>query len=155
MQGILVCVISHIGLFATPWIEACQAPLSMEFPRQEYWNGLPFLSPGNLPHPGIEPASPALQADSLLLSPRGSPEGSRQLLLSRLSHVQLLETPWTIIHQAPLSMRFSRKEYWSGLPFPSPENLPNPEIKPMSLTSPVLAGRFFTTSTTWEASASL
>ena len=122
----------------------------MEFPRQEYWNGLPFLSPGNLPHPGIEPASPALQADSLLLSHRGSPEGSQQLLLSRLSHVRLLETPWTIIHQGPLSMRFSRKEYWSGLPFPSPEDLPNPEIKPMSLTSPVLAGRFFISSASWE-----
>ena len=60
----------------------------MKFPRQEYWNGLPFLSPGNLPHPRIEPASPKLQADSLLLSHQGSPEESLLLLLlSRLSHV--------------------------------------------------------------------
>ena len=51
---------------ATPWIVACQAPLSVGFSRQEYWSGLPFLSPGDLPDPGIEPRSPALQTDSLL-----------------------------------------------------------------------------------------
>ena len=50
---------------ATPWTVACQAPLSMGFSRQEYWRGLPFHSPGGLPNPGIEPGSPALQADSL------------------------------------------------------------------------------------------
>ena len=49
---------------ATPWTVAHQAPLSMGFSRQEYWTGLPFLSPGDLPDPGIEPMSPALQADS-------------------------------------------------------------------------------------------
>ena len=48
----------------TPWTVACQAPLSMGFSRQEYWSGLPFPSPGDLPNPGIEPGSPALQADS-------------------------------------------------------------------------------------------
>ena len=50
---------------ATPWTVACQALLSMGFSRQEYWSGLPFPSPGDLPDPGIEPGSPALQADSL------------------------------------------------------------------------------------------
>ena len=50
----------------TPWTVACQAPLSLGFSRQEYWSGLPFPSPGDLPNPGIEPGSPALQADSLL-----------------------------------------------------------------------------------------
>ena len=50
---------------ATPWTAACQAPLSTGFSRQEYWSGLPFPSPGNLPNPGIKPGSPALQADSL------------------------------------------------------------------------------------------
>ena len=49
----------------TPWTVACQAPLSMGFCRQEYWSGLPFPSPGDLPNLGIEPGSPALQADSL------------------------------------------------------------------------------------------
>ena len=55
-----------------------------------------------------------------------------------------LRSPWTIACQAPLSMKFSRQEYWSGLPFPIPGDIPNPGIEPMSLASPVLAGRFFT-----------
>ena len=55
----------HVQLFVTPWTVARQAPLSMGFPRPEYWSGLPFPSPGNLPNPGIEPRSPALQAYSL------------------------------------------------------------------------------------------
>ena len=59
---------------AISWTVAHQAPLSMEFSRQEYWSGLPFPSPGDLPEPGIEPASPALQADSLPLSHQGSPK---------------------------------------------------------------------------------
>ena len=59
-----------------------------------------------------------------------------------LSCVLLFVTPWTVARQAPLLMGFSRQEYWSGLPFPSPGDLPNPGIKPVS---PVLAGKFFTT----------
>ena len=55
-------------------------------------------------------------------------------------------TPWTVVCQASLSMGFSRQEYWSGLSFPSPGDLPNTRIKPVSLTSPELAGRFFTPS---------
>ena len=58
--------------------------------------------------------------------------------------------PWTVAHQAPLSMRFSKQEYWSGLPFPSPGDLPDPGIKITSLMSPSLAGRFFSTSTAWK-----
>ena len=57
----------------TPWTAACQAPLSMGFSRQEYCSGLPFPSPGDLPDPGIEPGSPALQADSLLTELQGKP----------------------------------------------------------------------------------
>ena len=69
-------------------------------------------------------------------------------MLSRFSHVQLFDTLWTIAHQAPLSMGFSRQEYWTEFPCPPPGDFPNPGIKPASLTSPALAGRFFTTSTT-------
>ena len=65
---------------------------------------------------------------------------------SRFSHVQLFATPWTVADQAPLSMGFSRQESRSGLPCPSPGDLPNPGIKPTFLTSPALAGGFFTTS---------
>ena len=68
-----------------------------------------------------------------------------------LSHVRLFATPWTVAHQAPLSMGFSRQEYWSGLPCPPLGALPHPGIEPTSLVSPALAGRFFTTSATWEA----
>ena len=56
---------------ATPWTVTCQAPLSTAFSRQEYWSGLPFPSPGDLPDPGIEPGSVALQADSLPSEPPG------------------------------------------------------------------------------------
>ena len=56
-----------------PWTVAHQAPLSMEFSRQEYWSGLPFPSPEGLPDPGIEPGSPALEADSLSIEPPGKP----------------------------------------------------------------------------------
>ena len=72
-------------------------------------------------------------------------------VLSCFSHIQLFETAWTVVHQAPLFMGFSRQEYWIGLPFPSPEDLPNAGIEPMSLMSLELAGGFFTTSTNWEA----
>ena len=66
MQRSEVKSLSRVRLFVTPWTVAYQAPLSMEFSRQEYWSGLPFPSPGDLPDPGIEPRSPALQADALL-----------------------------------------------------------------------------------------
>ena len=62
-----------------------------------------------------------------------------------LSHVQLSATPWTMAHRAPLSMRFPRQEYRSGLPFPTPEDLPNSGMELTYLTSPVLAGGLFTT----------
>ena len=58
---------------------------------------------------------------------------------------------WTVAHQFPLCMRLSRQECWGGLPFPSPGDLSDPGIEPVSLMSPVLVGRFFIISTTWEA----
>ena len=64
-------LLSHVRLFATPWTVAYQAPPSMGFSRQEYWSGLPFPSPGDLPNPRIEPESPALQADALPSEPPG------------------------------------------------------------------------------------
>ena len=64
------------------------------------------------------------------------------VVVKSLSHVQIFVTPWTVFHQFPLSMGFPRQEYWSGLPFPSPGDLPNPGIRP---ASPALADRFFTT----------
>ena len=69
-----MCVLSHIQLFVAPWMVAHQAPLPMEFSTQEYWSGLPFPPPEDLPNPEIKPVSPeslALQADSLPTEPLG------------------------------------------------------------------------------------
>ena len=116
-----------------------QVPLSKRFHRQEYCSGWPFPSPGDRPHPRIEPVSPTL-ADGFFTTE--SP--CAQLL----SHVQLIATLWAVARQVPLSVGFSRQEYWSGLPFLFPGDLPHPGIKP---TLPTLADGFFTSSTTWEA----
>ena len=122
MEGICAVVckesLSRVWFFVTPRTIACQAPLSMEFPRQEHWSGLPFPSPGDLPDPGIEPTSPTLVC-----------------MLSRSSCVWLLATPWPVTCHAPLSMEFPRQESWKRLPFPSPGDLPDPGIE---LQSPAL-----------------
>ena len=71
-------------------------------------------------------------------------------VLNRFCHIKLFVTLKTVALQFPLSLGFFRQESWSGLPFSVPKDLSNPGIKPMSLTSPALAGGFFTISTTWE-----
>ena len=121
----------------------------------------------DIPDPGIEPGSPALQADSLSAELSGKPYNFSEVsprrdeaypsnehaccVLSHFSSVQPFVTSWTVVLQAPLSMGFPRQEYWSGLPCPPPGELPDSEIAPMSLKSSALAGGFFTTSATWEA----
>ena len=117
---------SHVRLFATPWTVACQAPLSMGFSRQKYWSGLPFLSPGDLPHPGIEPGSPSLEAAALISEPPEKPTFRLILLELRsvcscsvVSHVRLFVTPWTAARQASLSSTIS----WSLLKFMSIESV--------------------------------
>ena len=72
-EKVKVTSLSRVRLFVTPWTVAHQAPPSVEFSRQEYWSGLPFPSPGDLPDPGIEPGSPALQTDALPSEPPGKP----------------------------------------------------------------------------------
>ena len=69
----LVKSLSHVQLFEIPWTVAYKAPLSMGFSRKEYWSGLPFPSPGDLPDPGIKPGSSTLQADALPSEPPGKP----------------------------------------------------------------------------------
>ena len=76
---------------------------------------------------------------------------SPQCVPNCFSRVQLFVTLWIVAHQAPLSMGFSRREYWSGLPFPPPGDLPHPGTEARSLMSPASASGFFTTSATWEA----
>ena len=78
-------------------------------------------------------------------------DGMNMCVLSHFSRLWLCATLWTVNLQSPLSMGFSRQEYWRGLPYPPPGNLPNPGIEPAYLKSPTLAGRFFATSATCEA----
>ena len=100
------------------------------------------VSPATWASPSLERASPFKLTDKI--------NQCVCCMLICFSCVQLLETPWTIPHKATLSKGFSRQEYWSGLPFVPPGDLPAPGFEPKSLMSPALADRFFTTSTTWE-----
>ena len=99
---IYLCVLSLfscVRLLVILWTVACQIPLPMEFPRQEYWTRMPFPSLGDFPHPGIEPASPVLQAHSFPLSHWGSPKVK----------VKVVQSCPTLCD--PM---VSRSEYWSG-----------------------------------------
>ena len=129
--------LSRVQLFAAPWTVAYQAPASMGFSRQEYWSGLPFPSPGDVPNLGIEPRSPAFQADALTSEPPGKPKirlvvmkeiftywgclastwlDLNFMLLAHsvfssvqsLSRVWLFVTQWTTACQASLSIINSR-----------------------------------------------
>ena len=98
---------------ATPWTVACQAPLSMRFLRQKGWSGLPFPSPGDLPHPEIKPGSSALQVASLSTKPPGKPlkpisTPNAVFVVQLLSHVRLFVTLWTLVCQASLSFTISQ-----------------------------------------------
>ena len=123
--------------FATPWTTARQTPLSMEFSRQKYWSRLSFPSPGNLSWFMDRNCVSCLlpgQVDSLLLHHMGSPHpASCACGLSRSVVSSSSADPWAVAHQAPLCSEFSRQEYWSGLPFPSPGDLPDPRIELGSL----------------------
>ena len=91
-----------------------------------------------------------ISQERLTLIAGGKARSWHHCVLSHFGHVQHSATLWTIAHQAPLSLGLSRQEYRSALPCPPPGNLPNPGIKPASLTSPALAGRSVTSSATWH-----
>ena len=84
MVKVKVKLLNHVRLFAIPWTVAHQAPPSMGFSREEYWSELPFPSPGDLPDLGIEPSSPALQADSLPPSHQGGPYSKTRIALVKV-----------------------------------------------------------------------
>ena len=117
-------LLTHPQLFVT-LCTLCthQAPLSMGFPRQEYWRGLSFPPPAHRPNPGIEPVPPVSPAlTSRCCSPRrhlGIPTNvlKVKVKVKALSRVPLFVTPWTVARQAPLSMEFSRQEYRVGCHF--------------------------------------
>ena len=123
--------------FTTPWTVAHQAPLSTWFPRQEYWSGLPFPSPGALPDSRTEPASPALAGGLFTSEPPGKP---RVVLVAQ--SCLTLGDPMDCSPPAPPSMGFYRQEHWSVLPFPSPGE----SSWPRDLTRVSgIAGKFFPT----------
>ena len=133
VHACLLSRFSLIQLCVTLRTVAPQAPLSIAFCRQEYWSGFPCPPPGDLPDPWIKPMSvmsPALAGGFFTTSVTW--EALTQSESESLSRVQLSATPWTIAYQVPPPMGFSRQEYWSGLPFPSPGDLPNPGIEPGS-----------------------
>ena len=102
---------SHVQLFGTPWTVACQAPLSMGFSRQEYWSGLPFPSPWDLPDLGIKPRSPALQADSLPSELPGKPQTYHNIkyIIISLFIAQCPSHPWgqkSVLFGSPTMFEF-------------------------------------------------
>ena len=133
--------------FVNPRIVARQAPLSMRFPREEYWSGLPCPFSRGFSQPRDRTCVSCI--GRWILYHWATWETHRDVcmrvcVLSRFSRVWLFVTLWTVACQAPLSKRLSRQEYWSRLPCPPPGDIPNPGIKPLSLMSPALADEFFT-----------
>ena len=142
-------MLSHVRLLQPPGLWPLGSSVH-RFSRQEYWSGVPFPAPRDLFIPGIKLTS--LMSSTLAgrfftisttweaLSPVVF-IGSGGLVAKSCPS---LVTPWTVACQAPLSMGFFRQEYWSGVPFSLSGDLPDPGVKPMSLASPALAGRVFT-----------
>ena len=120
-------MLSHVQLFVTPWTVTRQAPLSMEFSRQECWSGVPCPSPGDLPNPGIESGSPTLHTESLL----------SELLESQVK-VKLLSSVWLFCNPMDCSLPYfsvhgifqAKIPEWAAISFSG--DLPNPEIEPGS-----------------------
>ena len=135
---LLLLVTKSCLTLVTPWTVACQAPLSRGFPSGEYWSGLPFPSPGDLPYSGIK--SPALQVDSFLLSHLCCAES--------LSLVRLFATPWTAGDQAPQSMGILQARILEWVAMTSSRE----SSQPRNQTGvSCIAGRFFTSWATREA----
>ena len=106
LESVKVKLLSGVRLFVTLWTAAHQAPLSMGFFRQEYWSGLPFPSPGDLPEPGIKPRSPSFEAGALTSEPPGKPSGCESWTIKKAERQRtnafelwcwrrLLRVPWT------------------------------------------------------------
>ena len=136
-------LLSHVWLFATPWIVACKAPLCMGFSRQEYWSGLPCPPPGDLPNPGIEPRLlwllPCIFFTAGLL---GKPLSKvvyikNNTVLSCFSRVQLLVTLWTVAPPGSSVHGISQARILQlvAISF-SREGLAKPGIKPVSPAVP-------------------
>ena len=110
-KHIFLVLLSRVRLFANPWAVDCQAPLSMVFSRQEYWSGLPCPPLGDLPKPGIESRSLALQGDSLPSKPPGKPKKTRVGSLSLLQGIfPTQESNWDLLHCGGFSTSWATRE---------------------------------------------
>ena len=127
-------VISCVQLFAAPQTVALQTPLSMDFFKQEHWSGLPLLTPGDIPNPGIEPTSPVPPAfASRFFTASATWEVSyASLRWAVTSRVRLFLTTQTVARQAPLSMGILQARILGWVAMPPPGDLPNTGIEPRS-----------------------
>ena len=143
------CLVAKLcpTLFVTPWTVACQTPLSMEFFRQEYWSGEPFPSPGDLPDPGTEPGSPALQADSCprlrapqnYTTPSIAPIHSFSSLKVKRKVTQLCPTLCDPMAYTVHGILQARILEWVDIPFSRGSSQPKDRTQVSHI-----AGRFFT-----------
>ena len=131
--------LSRVRLFATPWTVAYQAPQSTEFSRQEYWSGLPFPSPGDLPNPGIEPWSPTLQADAL-------PSEPYYLTISEVKVAQSCLTLWDLMDYTVHGILQARILEWVAFAFSRASSQPKDRTQLSRI-----AGGFITSWVTREA----
>ena len=138
LRACLLSPFSCVRLFVTLWTVAHQDPWSMGFSRWEYWSGSPYPPPGHLPNLGIEPTTLLSPASAnffffffFITSTIWEAQVHPKLQSTKWSHSVVSDSviPWTVAHQAPPPMEFSRQEYWSVLSLPSPGDLPNPGIE--------------------------
>ena len=139
---------SHVQLCMTLWTVAHQAPLSMGFSRRVYWSGLPYPSPGFTHYP-----VPKLLLHIQVVVTAASHFSVPKSVLISLSSKSLQSCPTlcTVARQVPLSMGIFQARILEWIAMPSSMGSSQPGVEPASLTSPALAGGFFTTSATWEA----
>ena len=132
---------------ATPWTAAHQAPLSMRFPRQEYWSGLPFPSPGNLPNPGIKPASPAMAGGLFTTEPPGKPSE----ILNEVKWYTFFFYYFTILHWFCHTSRRIRHGC-TRVPHPESPSLLPPHTIPLGrLSAPALSTLSHALNLDWQS----
>ena len=115
-------MLNHVQFFVTPWTVACQVSLSMEFSRLEYWSGFPCSPPGDLPNPGIEPTSPALQVDSLPSEPPG------KLTNTGVGSLPFLQGIFLIQESNPCLLHCRHILYQLNYQGSPPTSLPTPQV---------------------------
>ena len=123
---LFLCLLSRVRLFVMSWTVSCQASLFMGFPRQKYWSGLPSSAPEDLPDPGIEAESPALQVDYLPAEPLG--KSLAPIFTPKIQHSQCGREPWSKQEFIFLQHRVTKRL----AEFPTPQSVPPLRLSPSS-----------------------